>query len=114
MKIGFFSDFYLPHADGITYSIESFRIELEKLGHEVYILTPSPGWRYREKTARVIRFPAVKGIFFDDYLTSLFFPPQAISKIDKLGLDLIHYHTPSQVGLLGAYYAIRSNTPLVT
>lgn len=114
MKIGFFSDMYLPRLDGIAISIETFRTELEAMGHEVYIFAPKPNLRYKEPHKRIIRFPAVKGLFFEDYLTSFYFPPQALKKIEKLKLDVIHYHTPSQVGLLGAYYAMRNDIPLIT
>jgi 1,2-diacylglycerol 3-alpha-glucosyltransferase len=114
MRIGIFSDRYLPQTDGISFSIEHFRVELEKLGHEVYIFAPSPSWRYKERSKHIIRFAAVKGLFFDDWLTSVFFPPQALKEIEKLNLDIIHYQTPSQIGLLGAYYAIRNHIPLVT
>src|ERR1035437_5087340 len=114
MRIGFFTDFYRPQINGISFSIDTFREEMEKLGHEVYVFAPAPGLRrYKEKDKRVIRFPSLKGIFFDDYLTSLFFPPQALSKIEKLKLDIIHCHTPSQIGLLGVYFAVHSDTPLV-
>ena len=114
MRIGLFSDSYLPSLDGISYSIESFRIELEKRGHEVVVFAPAPGIRYKEKIPNIIRFPAVKGLFYDDYLTSMFFPPEAMQRIKKKELDVIHFHTPSQVGLLGAYYAIRNDVPLLS
>lgn len=114
MRIGLFSDSYLPSLDGISYSIESFRIELEKRGHEVIVFAPAPGMRYREKSPNIIRFPAVKGLFYDDYLTSMFFPPEALQRIKKQKLDVIHFHTPSQVGLLGAYFALRNNIPLLS
>lgn len=114
MRIGFFTDSYLPKIDGIVFSIESFRAELEAQGHEVYIFAPSPTLRHKEKSDHVIRFPAFKGLFFEDYPTSVFFPPQAIQKIKQYNLDIIHYHTPGQIGLLGAYFALRSKTPLVT
>jgi glycosyltransferase involved in cell wall biosynthesis len=114
MRIGFFSDFYLPRADGIAFSIESFRTELEAMGHDVFVITPRPSFRFKEPSKRIIRFPAVKGLFFDDYMTSIFFPPQAERKLDKLKLDIIHYHTPGQLGMLGAFYALRHDIPLVT
>jgi glycosyltransferase involved in cell wall biosynthesis len=114
MRIGFFTDNYFPSRDGIAISIETFQAELEKLGHEVFIIAPSPTLRYKEKSKKIIRFPAFKGLFYEDYLTSLFIPPQATRRIDKLKLDIVHYHTPGQVGFLGAYYAIRNNLPLVT
>lgn len=114
MRIGIFTDRYLPQIDGISFSIETFRIELEKLGHEVYIFAPKPSWRYQEPSKKVIRFNAVKGLFFEDHLTSLFFPPQAMRQIDRLKLDIIHFQTPGQIGLLGAYYALRNHIPLAT
>lgn len=114
MRIGFFSDFYLPRADGIAFSIESFRVELEAMGHEVFVITARPNLRFKEPSKRIIRFPAVKGLFFDDYMTSIFFPPQAERRLEKLDLDIIHYHTPGQIGLLGAFFALRHDIPLVT
>jgi 1,2-diacylglycerol 3-alpha-glucosyltransferase len=114
MRIGFFTDNYLPSRDGIAISVETSRRELEALGHEVFIIAPAPNLRYKEKSKRVIRFPAIKGLFYDDYMTSIFFPPQAVRRIDKLKLDIIHYHTPGQVGFLGAQYAVRNKLPLVT
>lgn len=114
MRIGIFSDRYLPQIDGVCYSIETFREQLEAMGHEVYIFAPRPAWNYRERSKHVIRFPAVRGLFFEDYLLTLYFPPQAIRKIDKLNLDVVHFQTPGQIGLLGAYYATHYNKPLIT
>ena len=114
MRIGFFSDRYLPFTDGIACSMEDARRELEARGHEVYIFAPKPNRRYREASPRITRFPAVKGLFFDDYRCSLFYPPRARRHVDTLDLDLIHFHTPGQVGMFGAYYARRNGIPLVT
>jgi len=114
VRIGFFSDRYLPFTDGIAYSMEGARCELEALGHEVYIFAPKPTRRYREESPRVTRFPAVKGVFFDDYRFSVFYPPQARRRVDRLELDLVHFHTPGQLGMFGAYYALRHGIPLVT
>jgi 1,2-diacylglycerol 3-alpha-glucosyltransferase len=114
MRIGVFTDRYLPQTDGVSVAVEIMRVELEKLGHEVYILAPRPSWRYREASPRVIRFVAVKGVFFEDYLMTFYFPPQATRLIDKLNLDIVHFQTPGQIGLLGAYYAIHAGKPLIT
>ncbi|HEY2003832.1 MAG TPA: glycosyltransferase [Candidatus Saccharimonadia bacterium] len=114
MRIGLFTDRYVPQIDGVSISTESFRQELEKLGHEVYVFAPRPSWRYKERSSRIIRFPAVKGLFWEDNLSSLFFPPQISRQIDKLNLDIIHFQTPGQIGLFGAYYAIHNHIPLAT
>ena len=114
MRIGFFTDNYLPSRDGIAISVETFRAELEKMVHEVYIIAPSPSLRYKEESDKIIRFPAFKGLFYEDYLTSLFLPPVAMKRIDELNLDIVHYHTLGQVGFLGAYYAMKRKLPLIS
>ena len=38
MKIGLFSDTYLPDINGVVTSIETLRHGLIELGHEVYII----------------------------------------------------------------------------
>lgn len=46
MRIGFFTDSYLPALHGVEISIESFRKALESMGHEVYIYAPeAPGYQ---------------------------------------------------------------------
>jgi 1,2-diacylglycerol 3-alpha-glucosyltransferase len=114
MRIGFFSDRYLPLTDGIAFSIEDFRLQLEQLGHEVYIFAPRAERGHKDTSKHIIRFPAVKGLFFEDYMTTFFFPPQVMKRIEKLNLDVIHFHTPGQIGLMGAYFAVKHNIPLLT
>jgi 1,2-diacylglycerol 3-alpha-glucosyltransferase len=114
MKIGFFSEVYLPKTDGVVYSIETFRHELERRGHEVYIFAPAPSLRYKEKNPRIIRFPAIKGLWFEDYMTKFPWTPQNYRKAKNLKLDLIHVHTPSEIGLFGMSLALKENIPLVT
>ncbi|WP_374695471.1 hypothetical protein ACEW7V_00045 [Areca yellow leaf disease phytoplasma] len=49
MKIGFFTDTYLPIIGGIPISVKSHKDSLEKLGHKVYIITPQGPKNYEEK-----------------------------------------------------------------
>lgn len=113
MRIGLFTDTYLPVVNGISYVVESTRKELEKRGHKVFIFAPSPRMRYKETDPNVIRFRAIKGISYKENLTSVFFPAREVRKIHQLNLDLIHFFTPMQVGMLGIYVAISENIPLV-
>lgn len=115
MRIGLFSDTYLPTTNGISYVLQIMQNRLEELGHEVYIFAPATNLRGEEPDddEHVIRFPALEGVFFDEQLTSVFFPPRAMKKIKSLKLDVIHFFTPSQIGLMGAAAAIRGDVPLV-
>lgn len=114
MRIGMFTDYYLPVKTGVSTSVESFREQLVALGHEVYVFAPAAGMIVKKEDEHIIRFPAVKGLFVENYMTSVFFPPQQIRKIEKLNLDIIHFHDPSQIGLLGVHIALKNNIPLVS
>lgn len=114
MRIGFFTDTYRPQTNGITYVIDIMRKNLEDMGHEVFIFAPGQTRSgYEDNDDHIIRFPALKGFFYDDYLTSVFFPPQEIRRIREYDLDLVQFFTPSQVGLLGCAVAKKYKLPLV-
>lgn len=121
MKIGLFTDTYRPSINGIVYVVESLKRELEALGHEVYVFCPaksiSPSKQaellHEDEDSRIIRFRSIKGVFFDDYDTSVFFPPLVQRQIAELNLDVIHIFTPSQIGLLGVKASKKANIPLV-
>lgn len=119
MRIGLFTDTYRPSINGIVFVLESLKRELEADGHEVYIfcpgkkILPARDAELYEEDDHIIRFPSVKGAFFDDYDTSVFFPPRVVQQIKKLDLDLIQVFTPSQVGLLGVQAAVKHDIPFV-
>jgi 1,2-diacylglycerol 3-alpha-glucosyltransferase len=115
MRIGLFTDRYLPQTDGVSVAVEILRVELEKLGHEVYIFAPKPSFRYKEESSRIIRVPGIKGLWgMDEHYTTFFSPRNIMRDIEKLNLDIFHVHTPAQLGLLGVYSAIRSKKPLLS
>ncbi len=114
MRIGFFTDTYIPQITGIGFVVHDLKRELEALGHEVYIIAPAPSLRYKESDPHIIRYPALKGVFLEDYMAPLFFPPQALRRIKALKLDLIQFYTPSQIGLMGIYAASTLDIPLVS
>jgi glycosyltransferase involved in cell wall biosynthesis len=120
MRIGLFADTYRPSINGIVYVVESTKKHLEELGHEVYIFCPARSIRPSkhaiefDEDEHIVRFPSVKGAFYDDYDTSLFFPPRVLKKVRELELDIIHIFTPGQVGLMGVFAAVKSDIPLVS
>lgn len=113
MRIGLFTDTYHPSVNGIVYVIDITKKHLEAMGHEVYVFCPG-GLRDKNEDDHVIRFPSVKGAFYDDYNLSLFFPPRVLRHIKSLDLDVIHFFTPGQVGLMSVYAANRYNIPIVS
>ena len=113
MKIGFFTDSYLPVIHGVTISIESFRKNLEKNGHEVFVYAPSaPG--YKDETHEIYRFKSVKAIKKPEMRFG--FPVvqnDSLKKIIGLKLDIIHAHTPFSMGLMGKFISERQKIPLI-
>lgn len=112
MKIGIFTNNYLPNPYGVTGSVESFRRELETLGHQVFIFAPS--WRgYQDQNPHVFRYPSVD-------IEIKFRFPLAIPysrKIDKiiasLDFDIIHAQHPNLLGTAAAKWAKKKQIPLV-
>lgn len=113
MKIGFFTDTYLPVIHGVEVSIETFRKSLEKRGHKVFIYAPyAPG--YKDKNKNVFRFRSIKVIKKPEMRFALpFLPKDHFDKIMNLKLDIVHSHTPFSMGLLAKYVADHQKIPLI-
>lgn len=112
MKIGIFTNNYLPNPYGVTGSIESFRNELEKRGHSVFIFAPR--WKgYVDKNPRVFRYPSI------DIKVKFRFPlPLPYSWkmrriLKKLDLDVIHAQHPNLLGSAAARFAKKKKIPLI-
>lgn len=112
MRIGIFTNNYLPNPYGVSLSVESFRKEFESLGHDVFIFAPK--WKdYKDANPRVFRYPSV------DIKIKIRFPlaiPYS-GKIDKilenLDLDIIHSQHPNLLGSAAKRWATKKNIPLV-
>ena len=61
MRIGIFTDTYPPFINGVSTSIAMLENALQKLGHQVFIVTVNPeDMHYRmEKEDRIIRLPGI-------------------------------------------------------
>jgi len=111
IKIGFFSDSYRPYVSGVVRSIDTFKNELEKIGHEVYIFAPS--YKNVEKEPRVYRFPAVPSPTNKEFTLAIPFSLHIFKKIQELRLDIIHTHSPFILGALAAILCRIFKIPLV-
>lgn len=111
IKIGFFSDSYRPYVSGVVRSIDTFKSELEKIGHEVYIFAPS--YKNVEKEPRVYRFPAVPSPTNKEFTLAIPFSLPIFKKIQQLRLDIIHTHSPFILGALAAILCRIFKIPLV-
>ena len=114
MRIGFFTDSYLPAVHGVEISIESFRKALEAMGHEVYIYAPeSPG--YKDTNPRVFRFKSKRVLRNPEMRFAIDFLPvgHSFKEISRFKLDIAHAHSPFGLGFLAKYISERQLIPLI-
>ena len=112
MRIGIFSDTYIPQINGVSTSIEMLRKGLEKKGHKVYIVTVNPNNLKYSYDKKVLRIPGIPIGIFDYRLTSVY-PARAIKKIKSWNLDVIHSQTEFGIGTFARIIAKQFNIPLV-
>lgn len=111
MKIGMFSDSYRPYTSGVVRSMETFTLELQKMGHEVFIFAPNyPGCEEEQGVYRFFSIPAPTN---KEFTLAVPFSLSLAAKIKKIGLDIIHIHSPFLLGRVGARWARRLDIPLV-
>lgn len=113
LRIGVFPDSYLPATRGVEVSIETFRKNLERAGHQVFVYAPAvPG--YTDSNRRVFRLKSIRVI--DTAEMRLAFPVVEdgnIRELTRLPLEIVHAHTPFTVGLLGKYIATHQHVPII-
>ncbi len=112
MKVGIFTDSYKPYTSGVVTSIATFKEELIKLGHEVYIFAPSyPD--YDDKEAGVYRYFSMTSPTNPDFALAIPLYPGMHMLLNKLDLDIIHVHSPFTMGRVGMHWANRQHVPLL-
>ena len=112
MKIGIFTDSYLPTPSGVAVSVETFRRSLEEAGNEVFIFAPDFK-NYQDKISNVFRFPSFFLPIRKDAPIVLPIIDSKFSEIEKIGLDVIHTMHFFTIGSLGQKVAKKINLPLI-
>lgn len=111
MRIGIFTDFYKPSINGVTTSIENYRYELERLGHQVYIFAPFVKGCKKEKN--VYRLPSTNEFSPKGSPIAIPILPIINRTIKPLNLDIIHTQVPFPIGFLGHRAARKLDLPEV-
>ena len=113
MRILMISDVYFPRINGVSTSIQTFRSEMQKLGHEVTLITPDYG---TDSTPELdtIRIPARKVILDpEDRMMSMSALMKLKDQLHTQNFDLIHVHTPFVAHYAGVKLSRFLNLPLV-
>lgn len=113
MNIAIFTECYHPTINGVVISIDTYKKELTKLQHNIFIFTPQHP-DYKDKEENVFRFfslpyPAkVKDYRFP--VPNLF---GVLQKIKRYNIDIIHTQTPFFVGAIALLCARISKIPCI-
>lgn len=111
MKIGIFTESYKPYTSGVVTSISTFKDELTRLGHDIYIFAPSyPNCDEEDNVFRYFSIPAPTN---PGYTLALPVHPGMLALMKKLQLDIIHVHSPFTLGRVGLHYARKFDLPLL-
>ena len=114
MRIGIFTESWTPYISGLVTSEVMLKNALEKLGHEVYVVTAnleSFTYEYNEKE-RIYRIPGIPTGIYDSRLTGIY-PIKAIKKIKEWDLDVIHSQTEFAIGTFARIFAKQYDIPIV-
>jgi len=113
MDIAWFTDTWVPNRDGVVTSLLSFKKVMEQEGHHIYIF--APGLRKKEEYGvfyyRAFSFPPYPQYRFPTPLS--IFSRRSISLVRKIGVDIIHSHSPGTMGLHARIASSKTKIPMV-
>lgn len=113
MNILMVSDVYFPRINGVSTSIQTFKRDLEALGHRVVLMAPEyPSRQVFEKD--LLRVPSRRVLF--DPEDRMMKKSAAMALLDQLQLydfDLVHIQTPFVAHYLGIRLARKLGVPCV-
>jgi hypothetical protein len=124
MRILKISDVFFPRVNGVSTSIDTFRRDLETLGHEVVLIAPA----YSRASAdpretpdlpempdpRIVRVPG-RAVPRDpeDRIMSWSGLRRALAELAPRKFDVVHIHTPFLAHYAGLGFARQQGTPVV-
>lgn len=114
MKIAIFTETYEPYVSGVVTSVKFLKETLERMHHEVYIITANlkrNRFEYDEKK-RIIYIPGIKTGIGGAKLTKTF-SRKAYNIIKTWNLDVIHCQTEFGIGAFSRKVAKKLNIPVV-
>jgi glycosyltransferase involved in cell wall biosynthesis len=111
MRIALFTETFLPKVDGIVTRLSHTVDHLQRLGHQVLVVSPDGGLT-EYKGARICGIPGFPMPLYPEL--KLAFPRPSMRRVlEKFQPDLIHLVNPAVLGLGGLYYAKSLGVPLV-
>jgi 1,2-diacylglycerol 3-alpha-glucosyltransferase len=112
VRVGLFTNNYLPFCGGVTVSVETLRRGLEARGHETWVLAPRfPG--ADEASPRTLRYPSIPAATYPEFALAVPYSPRLSRQVRALSFDVFHAHHPFLLGPAARRLARRQGRPLV-
>ncbi len=113
LRVGMFTNNYLPFIGGVPISIERLRKGLAALGDRLLVVAPT----YKDQPPGeegVLRVPSLMSMGEkSEFRLANIFLPGTIRKVKDFRPDIIHLHHPIWLGSLGLFVARRLKVPAV-
>ena len=113
MKVAIFTETYLPFINGVVTHIKLLKEGLEKMGHQVLIVTADPDAKHHYINDDVLHCPALAIKRFYNYGVSVPISHKRLKMIEKFDPDIIHAHQEFTIGISASYIAKKLKKPLV-
>lgn len=111
-RIAFFTNYYLPVVNGVVKSVESFRDELSRQGHNVFVFAQADD-DYEDEAPFIFRYPSLNLPTQIKVPAVIPVSPFIDRLLPKLKPDVIHAHHPILLGQTAATKAEELDLPLV-
>jgi glycosyltransferase involved in cell wall biosynthesis len=112
VRVGLFTNNYLPFCGGVTVSVETLRRGLEARGHETWVLAP----RFpaaTDSSPRTLRYPSIPAATYPEFSLAIPYSPRLSRRVRALDFDVFHAHHPFLLGPAARRLARRHGRPLV-
>jgi glycosyltransferase involved in cell wall biosynthesis len=112
MRVGLFTNNYLPFRGGVTTAVETLRRGLEALGHRAWVFAPAAS-QPQPDPPFVFRYPSVPAPTYPGFALPVPVSRRLGRLARALELDIVHVHHPFLLGVTGRRLARREDRPLV-
>jgi 1,2-diacylglycerol 3-alpha-glucosyltransferase len=112
MRVGLFTNNYLPFRGGVTTAVETLRRGLEALGHQAWVFAPAAQTPHPDPPF-VFRYPSIPAPTYPGFSLPLPVSRRLRRVARALDLDLVHVHHPFLLGVTGRRLARGQRRPLV-
>lgn len=113
MKIALFTETYFPSVNGVAAHIKTLRDGLEKLGHDVLVVTADKHCKHHYIEDNILHCPSVEVKRFYGFGVAPPYSRKRFRMIANFQPDIIHIHHEFGIGISGILSAKQLNIPLV-